>query len=280
CTPYEFREKIVKGGLVQKHTNTYGIPQGTPISDLLANAFLFDFDVQMKTYAESKNGTYFRYSDDILLILPGNGKAAYAAFVKARREINNIGTELILKEQKTEIVCFTPKNTIHRCYSLKLSADSYEQEKYSPNDGLSYLGFRYDGRNVYLRNSTITTLRGKIARTCKATAFNHVRKHKNKSVDWLLERSPVGKVKQQFLNVKDFDPLVAKAVNSGNSPFKLMTFLSYAKRARAIFGKKGKPILKQLRNINSDIETKLHKEIRSKAYAETLNVTRNRNIKI
>ncbi|MEQ9567367.1 MAG: hypothetical protein RLN85_16390, partial [Pseudomonadales bacterium] len=42
CTPAEFREKVAE--LIEQNTNKHGIPQGAPISDLLANLYLLDFD--------------------------------------------------------------------------------------------------------------------------------------------------------------------------------------------------------------------------------------------
>lgn len=48
CTGNEFREKIAGGDgrktIVKKNRKTYGIPQGAPISDLLANIYMIDFD--------------------------------------------------------------------------------------------------------------------------------------------------------------------------------------------------------------------------------------------
>ena len=46
CSPSDFRRKIAgTDGLIAPNANAYGIPQGAPLSDLLANAYLMDFDV-------------------------------------------------------------------------------------------------------------------------------------------------------------------------------------------------------------------------------------------
>ena len=84
CTTKDFREKICGGlpeypSLIEKNDRPYGIPQGAPISDLLANAYLIDFDCQMAAYVRERGGYYYRYSDDMLLLVPGGemeGKAA------------------------------------------------------------------------------------------------------------------------------------------------------------------------------------------------------------
>lgn len=247
-TPREYREKVVKANLVHKHRKSYGIPQGTPISDLLANAYLLDFDVSMKTYVDSFNGAYFRYSDDILIILPGNESVADDAFAKAKNEIEKCGNEISLNKNKTDIVCYTPQSPIQRCYGVAFGDDG-NLSRISKNMGLSYLGFRFDGRKVFLRDSTITNLRGKIVRRCKAEAFYYVRRHIQKELFWLLQNAPLDSLKQQYLDIENFEEVVNKARLGGMSPFSAMTFWSYAKRAKRLFGAQGRPIDRQLRNI-------------------------------
>jgi hypothetical protein len=84
CSLADFRAKIAGDGgtlpsLIQRNKNGFGIPQGAPISDLLANAYLLDFDTEMATYVRARAGVYLRYSDDILIVLPGDGRAGKAA---------------------------------------------------------------------------------------------------------------------------------------------------------------------------------------------------------
>ncbi len=92
CTPKEFREKIAGGDaalptLIIRNDKDYGIPQGAPISDILANLYLIDFDKLMDDYVRPFGGHYFRYSDDILLIVPGNRIAGFAARDYAMNQI-------------------------------------------------------------------------------------------------------------------------------------------------------------------------------------------------
>jgi hypothetical protein len=68
CSPHDFRQKILGengqyGSLVIPNGLAHGIPQGAPISDLLANLYLIDFDVEMNALAVSLGGSYVRYSD-------------------------------------------------------------------------------------------------------------------------------------------------------------------------------------------------------------------------
>ena len=69
CSKEEYRRLIVANGLVKK--NEYGgklIPQGSAMSDILANLYMIDFDLEMKKLEVQYNAYYRRYSDDILWI--------------------------------------------------------------------------------------------------------------------------------------------------------------------------------------------------------------------
>lgn len=260
CTPAEYRDKIVSGGLVQRHSGVFGIPQGTPISDVLANLFLIDFDVAMQKYALGRGGVYMRYCDDILLILPGDGRAARAACAHAAREIKEAGAELKINPSKTEVVCFSGKPE-KRCYALAIAKGTSRKFRKSPNDGISYLGFRFDGSSVYLRNSTVANLRGKIARTCRAVAHQHINRHPGKDLAWLLSRLPIREVENRFLQVRDFEEAVKDASERGESAFSVMTFWSYVTRAQEVFGERAVGLLRQLRSIDAQIESHLQKDV-------------------
>lgn len=264
CSPSEYREKIVGGGLIQPNPHRFGIPQGTPISDLLANAFLLRFDIAMQRYAEKRGGVYYRYSDDILMIVPGDGRAASGIIQSIEKQLRNVGPSLKLSRKKTEIVCFTPQNGRQRCYGLVPQEGSEQRKRGLLDRGLSYLGFRYDGRSVYLRNSTITNLRGKISRACKAIAFAHVKRHGEKDLDWLLEHQPILEVRQKYLKVEDFREKASEAMSEGESSFEHLTFWSYVSRASDVFGDRGKHIARQVRKVDDHISRTLENEIARK----------------
>jgi hypothetical protein len=69
CSGKQFRDKLASK--TKQHSESFGIPQGSPISDLLANIYLVDFDCEIQSLVSSVGGVYRRYSDDILIILPG-----------------------------------------------------------------------------------------------------------------------------------------------------------------------------------------------------------------
>ena len=131
CTPREFREKVVPRGLVTSHRQMpAGIPQGTSLSPLLSNMYMADLDLAMSTWLASLGGKYWRYCDDILIVVPGNQNVPI---------LERIDQEL---------------------YSLKLKRNFEKTEvldgrSLSPRKQLQYLGLVFDGKNVRIRSSSI-----------------------------------------------------------------------------------------------------------------------------
>ncbi len=102
CSPRDFRQKILgedghNPSLVVPNPKPFGIPQGAPISDLLANLYLIDFDVELDALATSLGGSYVRYSDDILLVLPVPVEKARAIMDELPARIRAHGDELVIR---------------------------------------------------------------------------------------------------------------------------------------------------------------------------------------
>jgi hypothetical protein len=139
-----YREKIISGGLVRSNSDkngnpsTKGIPQGSPISDMLANFYMLDFDAQMKALEKKYNAYYRRYSDDILWIC-NNQDDAVAIEAETVRCIKEFcGGTLEINKSKTTRSHFSGQ---------KCAGDSF-----------SYLGFSFDGITARLRDPTISRL--------------------------------------------------------------------------------------------------------------------------
>jgi RNA-directed DNA polymerase len=78
------KELKAAGIVMRPNPNSFGIPQGTPISASLSNLYLVDFDLAMKALAEQHGALYQRYSDDILIICePENADQLAAAVADA-----------------------------------------------------------------------------------------------------------------------------------------------------------------------------------------------------
>jgi hypothetical protein len=121
--------------IVKSNKKDRGIPQGTAISAIAANVFMYQFDLDAKALVSSFGGSYRRYSDDILILIP------LAQQHVAMQKILEIAEQnrLTISPDKTEISRFSISGT--------------EQVADRP---ISYLGFCFDGQKTFLRPSTLS----------------------------------------------------------------------------------------------------------------------------
>jgi hypothetical protein len=249
CSNEDFQEKICgRGGkfksLIDVNKKPFGIPQGSPISDLLANFYLLDFDAVMRDYCAIKGGFYLRYSDDLLLVIPGGDAEALEVCEYASKEIVKHGPKLRIKDKKTAALAFEVDPTgrqRHRHVAGKLGVS-----------GLEYLGFRYDGRDVTLRASTLSNLYRRISGGVKAECYGLVSRFPGKDLDYLISQFDFPAFYQKYGRVKDFDP---------HSDVRKWTFWTYARRASKVFGPQGSRIHKQLRNYRRVVIRRVHRDL-------------------
>ncbi len=251
CTPEVFREKICGGdpqlpSIIQKNDENFGIPQGAPISDLIANFYLIEFDKALSHFARSREGIYMRYSDDILLIIPNTRNAAEDAERFAQSEISKCGPRLEIKSSKTCVVEFQRNGDKLNFLHLK-----GPQGK----NGFEYLGFRYDGKKIYVRDSTISRLYRKVSKTAKGIANGFAKGHPELTIGEILEKYNYSEFSQRFSKV-DGEALLP-------DDYKTWTFYSYLKRASEVFGEKGSPIIPQARNFQRFMKSRLEESMRA-----------------
>lgn len=139
-----------KGGVNWK---TYGIPQGTPISAILSNISMIDFDLDMKGIMRKIGGVYLRYSDDILVICPQEYEA-YVEHVVAEK-VQEQGSRLKINSDKTEIVRFKKSSE----NALDCTA---EKNGVWVSGSIQYLGLNFNGIKKALRHSTIARYQRKV----------------------------------------------------------------------------------------------------------------------
>ncbi|TWA92895.1 reverse transcriptase (RNA-dependent DNA polymerase) [Azospirillum brasilense] len=241
CKGYVFREKLAGAGrdrsIIHKNYLTYGIPQGAPISDVIANFYLIEFDFEVSELAKKMGGYYYRYSDDIILIVPRMHDDALALTDDIRLLIKQHGAKLEIKEKKSSVFHYY-KSGKRQFFSL------VKGEK--GKNGIEYLGFRYDGNYIYLRDSTLSNLYRKIVRAVRHSSEINARRFPNKGENEILESINVEEITKLFGKVERFDE---KSEN-----YRSWTFWTYARRAREIMGDLGKPILHQVKSYNDFIE--------------------------
>ena len=59
---------------IKKNSVSYGIPQGSPISAVLANIYMLEVGQLIYQAVKRHNGIYMRYSDDFIIVLPGKNE--------------------------------------------------------------------------------------------------------------------------------------------------------------------------------------------------------------
>lgn len=248
CSPKEFREKICGHSpeyesLVEVNDRPYGIPQGAPISDLLANMYLIDFDLSLVRYVSDKGGYCYRYSDDIIILLPGDETVGREAKSFASNLIKQFGDQLVIKDEKTSIVK----------YRMVDGQQEYEfVEGAQGKNGLEYLGFRFDGKRIYLRDSTVSRFYRKITFSLRHETSALVARYPGKDHAFLVSHFSLERFIQRFGRVEEFDE---------NADYRSWTFWTYARRAAAIFGERGSPILGQLRKHRRLVHQRVEREL-------------------
>jgi hypothetical protein len=268
----EFRNHIKKGklsvyknpfckGKVNKKISM-GIPQGLPISAVLANIYLYDFDKDViENIVNNRKGFYRRYSDDIIVICNVDD----IKFTKEYVEKLILESEVEISKEKTETFIFkyleynTAKDK--RLTSVKINHDNSQTH----GNPLIYLGFEFRGYNVsvkstnlaryYRRLISIVKRRCKRARNgiknnpqqTKAVFLNQIKKLYNEPVRELDAENKELKQKKRnkttlVLNEKGEFSSISKKVDSKN---KNSNYLGYLKRCEKIF--ESKTFLHQVR---------------------------------
>ncbi|MCQ9423034.1 reverse transcriptase/maturase family protein [Pseudomonas sp. LJDD11] len=136
CDAFDFRNIVRGQSLVTSNLMKYGIPQGSPISAILSNMYMLDFDRAMLHFLSRTESVYYRYCDDIMIICPIQAQKSIEAEVVT--EINKL--LLNIQEAKTDIQRFT------RDKSGKLSSER----------PIQYLGFMFDGERAFIRPASLT----------------------------------------------------------------------------------------------------------------------------
>ncbi|WP_437919685.1 reverse transcriptase domain-containing protein [Sphingobacterium sp. LRF_L2] len=148
-----------------------GIPQGLPVSAILANLYLIDFDRTIINEISRKLGAHYRrYSDDILILCKPEEMDYVDEFVN----------ELILKfkvkisKEKTERFIFRKtvfnKNGDERITSIKIVG-----EKEVVDCPLNYLGFEFRGYNTLIKSTNIAKYYRRVIEIVKRRSRRAVR---------------------------------------------------------------------------------------------------------
>lgn len=146
CTPKQFRSRLVRRGLIEANPglqNRQGIPQGVSLSPLLSNMYMASLDLAMHKWVKALGGEYWRYCDDILVVIPTGKRPPILG--RLDKELKSLG--LMRSNTKT-----------HKLTSAKLKSEKQ----------LQYLGFIFNGTDVLVRSSSIHRYHRKLKRAIRA----------------------------------------------------------------------------------------------------------------
>lgn len=153
-SPKEFRNEVKNGSLRiyknsfrdKKTKEVIGIPQGLPISALLANLYLIEFDKSiLLNLVQNKNCFYRRYSDDIVLICDTSLMNVVEEFVMQEMEKCYVQ----ISKEKTEKFIFSQNN--NTVVSNKILDDTLV-----PNLPFIYLGFEFYGNKTLIKSTNLS----------------------------------------------------------------------------------------------------------------------------
>lgn len=153
------RQLLVRNKPKINHDGTFsnrGIPQGSPMSSVLSNIYLIDFDRWLSNLGRIMGFGYMRYCDDLLIIC--ESKDVVYLNNNVIEEIRS-RYKLKINQKKTEIVEFRPNDSGKvRGFNIKkpagrVTTKSNEQQFYQ---SLQYLGFEFNGENIYIRPGSLS----------------------------------------------------------------------------------------------------------------------------
>lgn len=128
-----------------------GIPQGLPISAVLANLYLLEFDKDiLKKVVAEMGGYYRRYSDDILIVCAKDKEAELKKFVVDAI----LKYELSINQKKTETYLFEQRK-ISTLKSRIVSVQLLEEKKEKVGKPLTYLGFEFYGTKTLIKSANL-----------------------------------------------------------------------------------------------------------------------------
>lgn len=147
-----------KGGESIGYTHK-GIPQGLPVSAVLANIYMMNFDRDVVSKIGCEDVLYRRYSDDIVVVCPKE----LVGCVKKQILDNIKEVKLNIEVSKTNVFYFIRK--------FDKSMECYHSTK-GKNKLFEYLGFSFDGERALLKQSSISSYYQRMQQSLKRhTAF-------------------------------------------------------------------------------------------------------------
>jgi RNA-directed DNA polymerase len=201
CSPADFRNRVRNKGLIQTNRQNFGIPQGSPMSAILSNIYMLDFDSDVMERVASVGGLYRRYCDDMLCVVPTEAASDIESYLMERIK----DYKLTIQEAKT-------KRHHFELSGGKLVSDS----------PLQYLGFLFDGSRTVLRTASISRYYKKMRSGVTLAALTMQRHNKLRAIhDEPLEHKLYRRklhIRYSYLGRHNFIAYALRAANQMNEP--------------------------------------------------------------
>lgn len=151
-------------GLVYENKTNIAIPQGSPISGLLANIYLLDFDFDIRV--SFPDVFYRRYSDDLVFICKEEQKDSLLLFIDNKIK----EAKLRINAGKSFITYFKKINGDLVCEKVTDGLDEQKSRYY-----VDYLGLEFNGGSILLRKNTIQKLKRKQIKKTQKQLLNNIK---------------------------------------------------------------------------------------------------------
>lgn len=220
---------IRESGYLQENANGYGIPQGLPISAVLANIYMCDFDKDIASKLQAANGIYKRYSDDIVVVCPIMEAKSCQSYITEK--IKNVKLEI--QQEKTNL--YEIRNVCGKVVCF--------HETQGTNKKIEYLGFSFDGVNIRIKPAGLCKYYNKMWRAKKR--HKHWAISINNSTNGEIFEHPMYK---RYSRIGSIRHTIRKRTQGGFVKTDKKTYgnyLTYVYKASEVLGEIG--IKKQLR---------------------------------
>ena len=185
-----------------------GIPQGSAISSSLSNIYMINADIELTNLVSKFNGIYKRYSDDFIIVLPNIKDINMYEIINDIKNILKQNGNLNLQIEKTKVYLYNNETIVNKDKEILFL------EKNSKNE-LDYLGFSFDGKNIKIRDKSMSKFYHKMYKKIKTIAKQGgITKKGNK------------------ITMEEVYKLYSK---KGSSNDKYGNFISYVERCEKIF---------------------------------------------
>lgn len=185
-TPKKFRKFVIGEHLQESNRKGRGIPQGSPISCILANLYMIDFDTKIAKIVGDVGGLYRRYSDDILLVFPPDRALFFENLIEVEmREM----LKLMIKSEKTERRLCTRNDDHFQLFNpVNRAVENFQ-----------YLGVETDGNRLFIRHGSLARFQRRMCRQVRMSIANAQRKGRGGAPKkFLCEK--FGRSKNNFLS--------------------------------------------------------------------------------